>query len=83
MAGSAGNGRIEGVALQEQARWQVRTSSIAETIQELSRIWGVVAQRVASAPSERARCEAEAQGMIPGKAKCSRRALVGGVRAAS
>ncbi|MET0773184.1 MAG: glucose-6-phosphate dehydrogenase assembly protein OpcA [Candidatus Limnocylindrales bacterium] len=55
MAGSAGNGRIEGIAPGEQARWQVRTTSIAETIQELSRIWGVVAQRVAAGPSERAR----------------------------
>jgi glucose-6-phosphate dehydrogenase assembly protein OpcA len=55
MAGTTGNGRIEGIAPEAQVRWQVRTSSIAETIQELSRIWGVVAQRVAAAPSERAR----------------------------
>ena len=55
MGASAGNGRIEGIEPVEQARWQVRTTSIAETIQELSRIWGVVAQRVAAGPSERAR----------------------------
>jgi glucose-6-phosphate dehydrogenase assembly protein OpcA len=55
MAGSVGNGRVAADAPQEAARWQVRTTSIAETLQELSRIWGVVAQRVATAPSERAR----------------------------
>jgi glucose-6-phosphate dehydrogenase assembly protein OpcA len=53
--GGEGNGRIDVLAPDEQARWQVRTTSIAETLQELSRIWGVVAHRLAAAPSERAR----------------------------
>jgi glucose-6-phosphate dehydrogenase assembly protein OpcA len=47
MGGVSGNGRV-GAPL-EEARWQVRTTSIAETVQELSRIWGVVAQRAAAA----------------------------------
>jgi hypothetical protein len=63
MAGSSGNGRATGASGHASpgasggasARWQVRTSSIAETIQELSRIWGVVAQRAATSASARVR----------------------------
>jgi glucose-6-phosphate dehydrogenase assembly protein OpcA len=55
LAGTSGNGRFEGITPGSEARWQVRTTSIAETIQELSRIWGVVAQRAAANASERVR----------------------------
>lgn len=54
MTDGSGNGRITRPAPSGDARWQVRTSSVAETIQELSRIWGDVAQRAAST-SERVR----------------------------
>lgn len=48
MSEASGNGHISGPIAGTDARWQVRTSSIAETVQELSRIWGVVAQRAAA-----------------------------------
>ncbi len=55
--GGAGNGRVDsGVTASADARWQVRATSIAETVEELSRIWGVVAERAASTgTTERAR----------------------------
>lgn len=58
MAATTGGAGGSGVAIASPgggARWQVRTTSIAETLQELSRIWGVVAQRAATGTSERAR----------------------------
>jgi glucose-6-phosphate dehydrogenase assembly protein OpcA len=58
MAGIAGDGRVEGVAPGAQARWQVRTTTIAETVHELSRIWGFVAQRAAASDaSEKLRAQ--------------------------
>lgn len=41
-------GRVATTVGEGEARWQVRTTSIAETVQELSRIWAVVAQRAAA-----------------------------------
>ncbi|MFN8520600.1 MAG: glucose-6-phosphate dehydrogenase assembly protein OpcA [Chloroflexota bacterium] len=56
MADGAGNGRIAGGPIEgTDARWQVRTTSIAQTISELSRIWGFVAQRAASSADLRSR----------------------------
>ncbi len=49
MGGAPGNGRVAAPLDETGPRWQVRTTSVAETVQELSRIWGVVAQRAAAA----------------------------------
>jgi len=49
MGEASGNGRTAPPNGGTETRWQVRTTSIAETVQELSRIWGMVAQRAAVA----------------------------------
>lgn len=67
MADSTGDGRIEGLAPDTGARWQARTSSIAQTIAELSHIWGVMAQRVAASPSEPSRAHHQGDGRAPAR----------------
>lgn len=60
MAGSSGNGRIDTDPVgqgPDGARWQVRTTSIAATVQELSRIWAMVAQRAATSADSRVRAQ--------------------------
>ncbi|MEZ4597867.1 MAG: hypothetical protein R3C32_14280 [Chloroflexota bacterium] len=56
--GPAGDGRSKAALTTMDAHWRVHTTSIAETIQELSRIWGVVAQRAAASDTpERTRAQ--------------------------